>query len=714
MHKKYLTKERPVLADGDFMGLFLGDEVDQLTTLIKEGIAREEEVFLSSRLMRYVDESLYSEVRILEIANLKYLNHFVEINKNKLQPEKTGFRFLLDAEEIFSGITDFDRRLLLDQLLQRLMCGELSIGAVYFDLDSVKVSELASFPRVYVNGKVVTNKFFVMPNRAATDGSELSLLFEDTNSQANEFSPDHQPYPMGVPDMLESIIESMGVGIVVGDRYGNMVLFNKASSKMMGLPPSPLPYAERIRRFGNYLEDKVTPFPFDKLPLSRAVRGENFDNELIYVKNSNKPEGTWIQTTGRGVRSKSGELIGGVLVSRDITEEHRLQEENDHLQKNLVQNQKLESLGVLAGGIAHDFNNLLVGVLGNASIVLQQNGVVDSLRTRVEQIQQAGFQLSDLTKQLLIYAGINPSQEYQEISLNSLVNSMAGLVEAAVSKKMIIETDLSKDELVLKGDEIQLRQILLNLAINAADAYGHGGGELFISTSSDFIDEARLRKSFYSSATEVGDYICFEVRDQAGGIDREVLSKVFDPFFSTKGFGRGLGLSAVLGIVKAHKGFLELETEKGHGTIFRVWFKSIKPLGLKKIVNDVNQRRNISQKTILLVDDEELVLEVADSILSFNGMQPIKALSGLEGLKLLKEHKENISLLILDMNMPDMNGEDVYKEVRKIKPDLPVVISSGFSKELCSVDKFQDDNCYFLEKPYSVEKLLKMVNEVVG
>ena len=714
MHQKYLSKILPTLADGDYMGIFLGDDVFQLNLLIEEGLARQEEIILSAGLLDFVSPDYLGKVGQFKNTSFDFLLSFLKNKSNALSPDKTGFRLLLDSDELYGNLNHNERRSGLDKILKILMGGEVSIGVIHGDLNSLSVSELSCYPRVMVNGSVATNKFFVLPQRALEEESELLVLFEQVESKSMQFPMEGEPFPTGVPDMLEAIIESMGVGIVVGDNYGNMILFNRSAQSIMGLPPSPLPYAERIRRFGNYLPDKVTPYPFDCLPLSRAIRGETFENELIFIKHKNKNEGVWVQTTGRGVRASDGKLLGGVLVFRDVTEEQKVQEEKDLLEKSLVQNQKLESLGVLAGGIAHDFNNLLVGVLGNASIVLQQDGVSEALKPRVEQIQEAGLQLSDLTKQLLIYAGLNPNKGYQPIDLNSIVSLMSGLVEAAVSKKMQLTLALSNGVHGLIGDEVQIRQILLNLAINAADAYGSAGGELIIRTKEAYVRSDVLKKSFYAATEKEGDFVCFEVEDFAGGIQEELITKVFDPFFSTKGIGRGLGLSAVLGIVKAHQGFLELETKQGVGTKFSVWFPRA-DAGVK--VNEsvkIDNKLKSEGKTVLLVDDEELVLEVADSILSLNGFRPVRALSGRQGIDLLKKENSSLSLVILDMNMPDLSGEDVYKEVRKLAPELPVVISSGFSKELCSLEKFDDDNCYFLEKPYSVDKLLNLVVQLVG
>ncbi len=717
MHEKFFSEKKPTLADGDFMGFFIGQKTEVFADLVKEGLERKEKIFVSERILRRYPNTLNlgeQNVDVLLDPNLleveKLVSSQIEYEEGSLF---SGHRYLIDSESFFSDLENHVCRCSLDGLLKSLMHCQASVGIVFSDLQKISLTQLSSFPRVYVNDNVVSNKFFIMPTRLNGKNSEISLIFEDLAEKSRPDTPQNgETFPMLIPGMLESIIESLGVGVVVGDRYGNMVLYNKASSKMMGLPPSPLPYAERIRRFGNYLPDKITPYPYEQLPLSRAIKGEDFDNELIYVSNPLKPSGTWIQTMGRGVRDSEGALIGGVLVSKDVTEEKKLQEENEFLEKSLVQNQKLESLGVLAGGIAHDFNNLLVGVLGNASIILQQGGVSESLRPRVEQIQEAGFQLNDLTKQLLIYAGIRPNQEYEVFNLNELVQTMKGLVESVVSKKMQVKLKLSLEPLFLSGDEVQLRQILLNLAMNAADAYSDSAGELEIRTREKFVDEVVFKRSFFSAAEGAGSYVCFEVADQAGGIEPGCIERVFDPFYSTKGMGRGLGLSAVLGIIKAHKGFLELKTNKGVGTKFSVWFPAVSEP--KKIVSNPNLKASDSyhSKRVLIIDDEQLVLDVAKAILSHHGLSVLGASSGTEGLNILRREIESIDLLVLDMNMPDINGDEVYRVVRNLTKALPIIISSGFSKELCVLDRTDDSKCYFLEKPYSSEKLLTIIEEV--
>ena len=724
MHKKYLEVESPILSDGDFMGFFLDSNPGVLDEIILEGLRREELVFISPSLSPCIDLALSSHTSVLEKSDLRYVLDFLHNLKLEMLGGKSGIRLILDSVYLFSsvdgaGVDSTEAKFLVDDMLKLLMRGKVGVACMYESSSEVLLSHLCLHPRLFVDGKARSNPFFVLPGNIKEEKSDLSFILDNKFSSAQKKNIlESQTFPMGLNDsdmssMLESIIDSMGAGVVVGDRYGNMVLFNKAVSEMMGLPASPLPYAERIMRFGNYLPDKLTPYPFQELPLSRAIRGEDFDNELVFVKNSKKPNGVWLQATGRGVRDSHGNLIGGVLVSRDVTEEKSLQEENDRLQKNLIQNQKLDSLEVLAGGIAHDFNNLLVGVLGNASIILQQIESDSMFRSRIEQVQEAGLQLSDLTKQLLIYAGINPSRGYKKINLNELVSSMAGLVEAAVSKKMTLQILISEGGLPVEVDEVQVRQILLNLAMNAADAYGEKGGKLGVFTESKMIDDKILSSAFYSAAEVQGVYAGFEVRDEAGGIEESILTKIFDPFFSTKGMGRGLGLSAVLGIIKAHRGFLELNTILGKGTSFKVWFPMSSNLMQADAVLGKKEKPKKCKK-VLVIDDEDLVLEVSSAILSHHGIEVVTASSGRQGLSILKESFNDVSLVILDMNMPDMHGEVVYCKIREKYKNMPVIISSGFSKELSGIIDKEGDRCFYLEKPYSASALLDKISSVLS
>jgi signal transduction histidine kinase/CheY-like chemotaxis protein len=718
MHQKFLSQSIPMIAEGDFVGVFLETKGESLISivsrLVEEGIEREEKILLDASLD--LSHEIFKHESVFRITPFTdgLEGRLKEYKESATIEEYSGIRYIGLSKSFFSDESSSLPET-LSGLLSCLMNGGISISILYQDSATVSFSQLTRHPRIYYKGRVMTNSLFLLPEQVGERGGELDAYLENCfhKSSTNDFKSG-ETFPRGIPNMLESIIESMGVGVVVGDSYGNMVLINKAAQTIVGLPPSPLPYPERIRRFGNFLPDEVTPFPFDELPLSRAINGEQFENELIFLKNSRLDKGKFVTTSGRGVRNSRGDIVGGVIVFRDITEEHTTQKEKEELELTLLQAQKMESLGMLAGGIAHDFNNLLVGVLGNASILIQQGLVLEEGQVRLEQIENSALQLTDLTRQLLMYAGLSPCKSMNTIHVISALNSMKGIVDTGISKKVSLEWSLSDENLYINADEVQIRQIVLNLITNASDAHQGKVGTINVRAYKKEVSKEVFKKALFSACEQSGDYVIIEVEDTGGGVSEEVIDKIFDPFFSTKGMGRGLGLSAVVGIVKNHKGALELHTESGVGSRFRIYFPAQK--GNAHTVSEENEMHEepmLVSGTILVIDDEPMVIEVAETILSSAGFEVLSAKSGGEGLRYYAQYAEKIVGVLIDMTMPDISGVDVYAKIREKSGGVPILISSGFSKELCKDLHDDDPYCRFLAKPYPAPVLLKVMQELI-
>lgn len=717
MHQKFFTSHAPILAEGDFMGVFLPSKKIEyeklLISLIKEGEEREEKVLLDSLILKSllldISSSKFFAVPSFILGN-KPLTFFLQEKENAFSEGYSGIRYIGASESLFQNdqhhlIQDYRK-----ELLSSLMDGGVSVAVLYRDSKTITFSELCRHPRIYHHGIVRTNPLFILPERAGDYGSELDAFLDKTPSRLDNSFNEGETFPSGVPDMLESIIDSMGVGVVVGDTYGNMVLLNKSAQKMVGLPPSSLPYPERMRRFGNYLADGVTPYPYDNLPFSRATRGEDFENEVVCIKNDKNKEGSWIVGSGRGVRDSNGTLLGGVVVYRDATEEYKTQKEKEALELTLLQAQKMESLGMLAGGIAHDFNNLLVGVLGNASILLKQELVHEQGKPRLQQIEFSALQLTDLTKQLLMYAGLSPGKSMKQISVVDVVDSMKGIFDTGISKKVTLNWEINDQDVWIKADEVQIRQVLLNLVTNASDAHRGTSGSITVRVEKKDVPGDIFRKAIFASGDGGGQYAVLEVSDTGGGISDDVLDKIFDPFFSTKGMGRGLGLSAVLGIVKNHNGALEVKTEQGIGTAFRIYLPLAEPLH-QQIEVETTKENSLRTGKILIIDDEPMVVDVAQAILEDAGFDVITANSGGKGLKEFSKNEKDIVCVIIDMTMPDMGGDEVYKKIRKLSLEIPIVLSSGFSKDLCKNCYEGDSFSRFLEKPYPAKVLLDYIQD---
>lgn len=709
MTSKYLNPQVPILADGDLMAVVIQaiEEQSTIEYLISEGVDRHEMIYLihAKRVISHVS----FQAEIVEIDETTDLYSMaLNFKEASISRGKTGARLIFIDDDVIGGF--FQDASLISSLLKLLMKGCLSIART-INLDSdIRGNRFFFHPRIMFKGEVMPNPLFISPSTVGDGEKPFEVFLNQTLNRTSISKGKIHNFPTNLPNLLESILDSVPIGIVAGDTYGNMVFFNKEATRIMGLPASPLPYAERIRRFGNFLPDKITPYPFEELPLSRAIRGEEFEGVPLYINRPELKEGVMVECNGSGMYDIEGVLLGGVVIFQDITVLEIEREEKRKLEGRLLQSQKMESLGLMAGGIAHDFNNLLVGVLGNASVLLQTEAISSPYRKRLMQIQEAGAQLAELTKQLLIYAGLSPAKDLEKGSLAGITKVMSGLLETAVSKKINLSFDRGENSLWILMEPTQLKQVLLNLVVNASDSYKGKDGSILVSTFNVILDEATQSKCLFGQGEVNEEYAVLQVADNGCGMSEDDIRRAFDPFYSSKGVGRGLGLSAVLGIVKNHRGLLEVESMLGHGTSFRLYFPLAEPP--EKQEKFLEKEGSAKTGRVLIIDDEKLVLDVADALLMHAGFQPICVNGGYEGLARLDFEQGDVELVIVDLTMPDISGEIVYQRIRSKYPNLPVVISSGFSRETFDVPIGSDSNLYFLEKPYTADKLIGLVRRL--
>jgi PAS domain S-box-containing protein len=373
--------------------------------------------------------------------------------------------------------------------------------------------------------------------------------------------------------------------------------------------------------------------------------------------------------------------------------------------------QKLESIGVLAGGIAHDFNNLLHVVLGNADIALNQLAQGQPAREPLEEVIRATLRAADLTRQLLAYSG-KGAFVVRHLDLSREVRDMATLLRTAISKQATLAWELALDLPAVRADPTQVRQIVMNLITNASDALGQETGTITLRTG--VIRSEDLTREGYgqSRGGEIGspapgEYVYLEVADTGAGMSVDTLNRIFDPFFSTKFTGRGLGLAAVMGIVRAHKGLIRIRTEPGQGTSFRVLFPPMgQPVRQEDEPSVVRSGwRGIG--TILIVDDEEGVREVAERMLHEIGFGTLMAEDGRQALDVLKQTDREIAGVLLDVSMPRMGGQETLRRLRETHPDLPVVMMSGYTEQVVADELGESSpNTGFLQKPFVAEDLV--------
>ncbi len=374
--------------------------------------------------------------------------------------------------------------------------------------------------------------------------------------------------------------------------------------------------------------------------------------------------------------------------------------------------QKLESLGMLAGGIAHDFNNLLVGVLGGVDLALEHVDASSPAREILEDVTKATDRAADLANQLLAYSG-KGRFVVEPTDLSRLVEEMFKLVQASVSKKIRVVYELDDKLPAAEVDVTQVRQVVLNLVINAAEAIGDAVGTISLATGSSDYRREGLAGVHLSEGAREGRYVFLQVKDCGAGMDGETLKKIFDPFFTTKSVGHGLGLAAVLGVVRGHQGAITAESEPGVGTTVTVLFPVSEKAALDRTAPAVEPDSWAGSGIVLLVDDEDSVRAVGAAMLGRLGFDVLVAEDGRQGLEVFRQHADEIVLVVLDLAMPGMSGDEVFQEMRQIRSDARILLSSGFDEQDISNRFDASDLAGFIHKPYRLSTLARQVRKVL-
>lgn len=431
---------------------------------------------------------------------------------------------------------------------------------------------------------------------------------------------------------------------------------------------------------------------------SRRLKGENLLNPVQF----------------RGIR-KTGEIFWGELNAVNIDWEGRpatlnfLRDVTERIktEAKVRQSQRMESLGKLAGGIAHDFNNLLMAIQGNASLILLGKKQTDPEYARLKNIEEYVKSGSELTRQLLGFAR-GGKYESKATNMNEVIRKSAELF-GRTRKEIQIHAKYHDDLWSAEVDRGQMDQVLMNLYINAWQAMP-GGGDLFLETRNAFIENA----CFMGHKVPPGEYVEISVSDTGEGIDPEILTHIFEPFFTTResGRGTGLGLASVYGIVKNHSGFIDVQSIRGEGSKFTI----ILPACKQKLATDETFQKEVRQgkETILLVDDEEMVLDIGKDMLEALGYTVFTAGSGASALECLKEYERNIDLVILDMVMPGMNGGNTYNCIREMKHDVKVLLSSGYSMDGQAAEIMKQGCDGFIQKPFHIGELSRRLGSLLG
>jgi PAS domain S-box-containing protein len=505
-------------------------------------------------------------------------------------------------------------------------------------------------------------------------------------------------------DLLSTVVEGTTDCIYIKDREGRYLLTNANTINLLDKP------AESV--IGQTDESLLEPeVASRRIETEQAIMQSGVAETMEETVETPSGNTTWLSMKAP-YRDSDGNVIGIIVISRDITEFKKAEKKQRKLEARMQQAQKLESLGVLAGGIAHDFNNLLMGIMGNAELAMEDISPEHPAHRSLQGIEKASHRCADLSRQMLAYSGKGKFVIYA-INLNAMMTEMQDLIESSISKISVLKYDFTENLPSIEADISQMQQVLMNLITNASEALGEKAGMIIVSTGVKDCDRAFLRHTYLDEKLPEGKYVYIEVTDTGCGMDKETQAKIFDPFFTTKFTGRGLGLAALLGIVRGHNGAIQVNSQPDMGASIKVLFPALdEPVErLPAESKESTQCRNGG--TVLLVDDEEIILAVGKRMLERSGFVVQTAESGDKAIEAFRQRADEIDCVLLDLSMPYMDGEETFVELRKIRENVRVILSSGYNaKEI--EERFADRGLAgFISKPYNLNDLKTKIMRIL-
>lgn len=502
--------------------------------------------------------------------------------------------------------------------------------------------------------------------------------------------------------LFKTIIESLQEAVSIQNSNGTLIFINPAFEKLFGCT---LDDYQKTGVYGCYEPESVEVLESQMIP--SIIRGDSWEGELsaIDAKGCIFP----VLILAGAVRDNKGKVLFTFNFIRDISEQRRAEEETKRLEAQLHHAQKMEAIGQLAGGVAHDFNNIITAITGYAHLLLMKMEKDDPLRRFAEQITASVERAVNVTSGLLAFSRKQPAI-HQPVNVNQVIKKVHNFLSRLLGEDILFETCISQEELVVMADSSQLEQILMNLATNARDAM-KSGGRITISTEIAEIGEDFIRTHCYG---EAGKFACISVEDTGTGMDAKVIERIFEPFYTTKevGKGTGLGLSIVYGIVKQSNGFIDVSSEPGKGTLFRILLPIVN-VKADTEESPISIPTANGKGTILLAEDDEQVREFNAGLLREFGYHVEEAIDGKDALDRFLRGKDEIDLVILDVVMPRMNGKDVYETLKKIRPGVKVLFTSGYTPDTINMKGILEENLEFIKKPHTPGELLNKVAELI-
>jgi len=513
-------------------------------------------------------------------------------------------------------------------------------------------------------------------------------------------------------EFLTLTIKSAGSAMWAMDCATGHLYWSPEQFLMLGLEPA---------NSANYELWKSMVHPDDlNLAESNIINAMNNHTDFFSEYRIIKPSGEirWINAFGQTIYDALNVPQRMYGICLDITDRKKAEEEKMAFEKQLLHSQKLESLGIMAGGVAHDFNNLLQSILGNIELAARELTTDSSLHKYISDAMKAGGKATHLSSLMLTYAG-NRFTDKKALNLNKLASENTDIFQSATTAAITIEMNLAEELPAIIADDAQLQQVVMNLITNAAESIVNQTGIIKITTGIQECDQSDMASNIIGNKLESGCYVFIEISDNGCGMDMETIKRLFDPFFTTKFTGRGLGMSAVMGIMKSHDGGLFLQSETGKGTTFRAIFPATDSFAsttescsalLEQPASQVEPLEGLA----LIVDDDKSVLRNCATMVRLMGLKVITASDGRDALSKYRQQADEIDVVLLDLTMPNMDGITAMGEIYKIQPNAKILLASGFNKEELEKRVTSQPSAGFIRKPYSMNELEAEIRKVLG
>jgi len=651
------------------------DELDFLNAVAKAASAVIQRKMAEEKL-KHLNEELHNKVRA-RTAEVESLARFPEENPNPV--------LRVTSDNVISYMNTAAKTCLAELGIK--LSGELPAECVASCSEARELGEVIE-EELHVGGRYIS----ITCSPSTCNDGDINVYARNITGQRVAELENRK---------LVAVVEQAAEIIVITDTNGTIQYVNPAFERVSGYTAS-----EAIGKNPNIVKSGRHDNAYYQSMWEALQSGNTWSG---YFVNRAKDGSLYeVNQSVFPIYQDTGVCSGYAAVQHDVTELRKAERKVQHTNR-------LEALGVLAGGIAHDFNNILSTILGNASIARLKTPADSVVYKPLENIEQASEKAANLCKQMLAYSG-KGAFVTEPVCLTKLVDEIATMLRVSLPKYVVIKLSLQDDMPKCTGDISQLQQLAMNLITNAAEAIDEGrDGLVSISTGVMEAGNHYLTSSIEGDGLQAGRYVFLEVEDDGCGMGRETIEKIFDPFFTTKFTGRGLGMSAVLGIIRGHHGCLRIRSKEECGTTIRILFPALENAVEDLPVDDdttVEPEKMSQQGVALVIDDEETLRDVAGAMLEVFGFSILSAENGVEGIEVFQRNSQRISLVLLDMTMPKMNGICCFEKLREIRNDVKVIVVSGYSKEKISESFGQNTPAYFLQKPYSLDDLGKAIEQV--